>query len=67
MTNEERLLTRWIDNASYYDLLKRWRFAPMGDNMFVGDVGNYYASIMAEKKRELSEEEQTQVSKSIGW
>lgn len=47
MTPEQK---KWIDEASYYDLLERWRFAPIGDPMFQGAVGEYYATVMKEKR-----------------
>jgi len=61
------LLMNWIDNATYSQLLKRWRHAPSGDHMFVGEVGDYYATNMANKKRLLSNEQQVQISKNIGF
>ena len=67
MTDEEKLLARWIDNATYKQLLERWRNAPSGDRMFVGSVGDYYGYIMAEQKRLLTESEQVKISKEIGW
>ena len=48
MTNDQK---KWIDNASYTALLYKWRFAPSGDPMFQGDTGDYYAKVMAEKKK----------------
>lgn len=56
----------WIDNASYYELLKRWRFSE-NDNIFQGITGTYYADVMNIKKRELSINEQVRISKLIGW
>ena len=61
MTPEEKT---WIDNASLYDLLYRWRFAPAGT--FVGDVGIYHAKVMF-AKRDADPEEWTRVSKDVGW
>ena len=67
MTDEEKLLARWIDNATYSQLLERWRNALSGDRMFEGAVGNYYGYIMAEQKRLLTNSEQVKISKEIGW
>jgi len=58
---------RWIDNASYETLLKRWRFAKSGDDMFQGDIGKYYSDAMQEKKDDLPHKEQVEISKRIGW
>jgi len=27
----------WIDSANYYQLLFRWRFAPIEDKIFIGE------------------------------
>lgn len=66
MTNEQK---KWIDNASYEELLERWRFAPVGvsNPLFQGDTGNYYSKVMAEKKQQISESAHVQASKAIGW
>jgi len=56
----------WIDNASYYDLLYRWRFSE-NDNIFQGGSGNYYKEIMQKRKAELSNNECVRISKLIGW
>jgi len=57
----------WIDEASYEDLLTRWRFAASGDPFFVGEVGEYYAKIRAERFIEVGAAEHTRISKLIGW
>jgi len=57
----------WVDSASYEDLLRRWRFAPVGDPVFQGETGKYYAEVMWRKKAELSAGEQVRASKNIGW
>jgi hypothetical protein len=63
MTKEQK---DWIDNASYEQLLRKWRFAPLGDKMFQGVVGDYYAMVMS-KKRSEDEDAAIQSSKRIGW
>lgn len=57
-------IKRWIDNASYEDLLYRWRFASLGDPMFQGETGDYYAAVMKEKRLSV---DHVQASKNIGW
>lgn len=37
---------KWIDNANYEQLLRRWRFAPSGDEIFQGESGQYYKEVM---------------------
>lgn len=64
MTEEQK---NWVDNASYRDLLAKWRFAPSGDPMFQGDVGAYYAKVMAQQRAELPDGAHVAASKSIGW
>ena len=57
----------WIDNASYEQLLSKWRFAPVGSPFFTGEVGEYYTKKMAEKHSEVGGLEHTRASKAIGW
>jgi len=61
MTEAEKT---WIDNASYETLLERWRFAPAGDSIFIGEVGEYYSKVMGEKKQTC---DHVQASKNVGW
>jgi len=63
----EEINKQWIDEATYYQLLKRWRFADLGDTIFQEDTGKYYSKVMGEKKAKLSHRQQVQTSKSIGW
>lgn len=65
MTTEE--LKKQIDDMSYMELLRRWRFAPSGDSMFQGEVGDYYYKVMTEKRDAVGPEEHTATSKAIGW
>jgi hypothetical protein len=56
----------WIDSASYEELLRKWRFAPAGEPLFVGDVGEYYSKKMTERRDE-DETASILASKRIGW
>jgi len=49
-------MKEWIDNASYEELLRKWRFAPAGDPFFRSDtkMGAYYSKVMAEKKKHIN-------------
>ena len=58
---------QWIENASYQSLLHRWRFAPVGDPMFSGDLGEHYKRIINIKRAIDGDEATIQASKSIGW
>lgn len=65
MTYKER--KKWIDNASYEELLRRWRFAPTGSPWFQGEIGRYYEQVMMKKKAEVGDEQHAAISKKIGW
>jgi len=64
MTEGQRI---WIINASYYELLKRWRFAEGRDDIFHGESGQFYSDTMNYKKEQLSLNECVRISKLIGW
>lgn len=64
---EKNEMKAWIDNASYESLLKKWRFAPAGDEFFQGEIGNYYSTVMFRKRDEVGNSEHVRASKSIGW
>lgn len=57
-------IKQWIDNASYEELLRKWRFAPIGDAMFQGETGEYYTKVMKEKRENTNH---VSASKSVGW
>jgi hypothetical protein len=56
-----------IDNSNYKELLTRWRFVTVGDAIFEGDSGKYYAQVMFKKRDELGPAGAAQVSKQVGW
>ena len=60
-------MKNWIDNASYEQLLSRWRFGTIGDPMFQGETGDYDCEVMKKKRGEVGNEEHVRASKSIGW
>lgn len=62
MTTEQK---KWIDEASLFQLLERWRNAPVGDEMFQGDTGAYYSDAMC-KKRSEDNGKWVAASKAIG-
>jgi hypothetical protein len=65
LTTEE--MKKWIDGASYKQLLELWRFAPVGSPFFEGELGDYYAEVMKRKGEEIGNDERVQASKDIGW
>jgi hypothetical protein len=60
-------MKQWIDNASYEQLLSRWRNAAIGSPFFQGEIGDYYAEKMKQKRIEVGNDEHVRASKSIGW
>ncbi len=64
MTIEQ--MKEWIDNASYGQLLARWRFAPAGSPWFQGELGDYYAQAMDKSRRETDNGECVRASKALG-
>lgn len=65
LTKEE--MKKWIDAASYSQLLSRWRFAPVGSPWFQGEIGDYFAKVMREKRKHISDAEHSGISKTLGW
>ena len=57
----------WIDNASYRELLTRWRRGCCGDPTFQGAAGDYFRDVMFRKRDALSHEDQVKTSKLVGW
>lgn len=57
-----------IDATSYEALLSRWRNGPLGDEMFQGESGKYWAKRMAElRSAPGGNDRHVAASKSIGW
>ena len=65
MTPDE--MKAWIDKSSYETLLHKWRFAPMEDPFFQGEIGTYFSEVMKRKRSETPHDEQVSASKRIGW
>lgn len=57
-----------IDSLSYFELLKKWRNAPIGDPWFQDDTGDYWAQRMAVLRSQAGgAEAHVAASKAIGW
>lgn len=56
-----------IDAMDYKSLLRRWRFAPVGDPLLQGETGDYYSTVMRAKGDVIGHSAQVEASKSIGW
>ena len=68
ISNEElEKFKKQINNMAYSETLSKWRFAPLGDPMFQGELGEYFIKVMAEKESKLISGEKTAISKNIGW
>lgn len=65
MVNEKT--QRQIDAMDYHSMLQLWRDAELGNPLFEGEVGAYYAKVMFEKRKMISDEEHVRTSKIIGW
>lgn len=55
----------YIDKLGYEELLRRWRFAPVGDPWFRGETGAYWGERMAKLRAEGADH--VGASKRIGW
>ena len=66
MTPEQK---QQIDNMSYEQMLRKVRFAPIGDPFFLGgtELADYFAKRMSIKKAEVGQEGHVAASKRIGW
>lgn len=64
MTPEQKA---WIDNATYEDLFRKWRFAPIGDPLLQGEAGDHFVKMFNKRRSEIGSEEHTRISKRIGW
>ena len=60
-------LWKWINNASYEELLRKWRFAKPGSPLFQCGMGYHISEVMRRKRAELTSEEASAISKKIGW
>ncbi len=57
-----------IDSMSYEDMLRNWRFAPIGDALFQDESGDYFSKRMKELRSQPdADARHVAASKSIGW
>jgi len=66
MTDEEKLA--WIKNASYYDLLRKWRFGSDEEGFFKS--GTVVCDAYVARMRELKDADPAgavAASKAVGW
>jgi len=64
MTEETKKL---IDEMSFEEMFRKWRFTPTGDFLFRDEIGKYFVKVFNEKRELLTDEEYTTISKRLGW
>ena len=64
MTQEQQ---DWIDGASYEDLLRKWRFEPIGSPWFTDKCATYFESAMRRARASAGVDGHVAASKSVGW
>ena len=60
-------LKKSLDDLTYSEMLKMWRFGHAPAEMFQDEVGDYFMKEMFRKRDLLPESEQVAISKNIGW
>jgi hypothetical protein len=63
----EQEMKDWIDKASYEDLLRKFRFESIGSHWCCGELGDYFESVLNQRRHDVGPEEHTRCSKKIGW
>ena len=57
----------WIDNASYEELFRKWRFEPTGSPWFQPPIGDYFAKVFRMRQEEVGPDVHSATSKKLGW
>ena len=66
--SDDAEMRRWIDEATYTELLRKLRFSPIGDPYFQGEMGDYFLARMRAMREEPGgDEAHVMASKAIGW
>ena len=60
-------MKKWLETATYKDLLRKIRFEPMGSIWFKGEIGDLFMKRYTVVKKETPVEDQVKASKEIGW
>ena len=60
-------MKKLIDRMSYRKMLFLNRFEPSGSQFFMGETGTYFDTVMKTKRKDITDEEHTIISKDIGW
>lgn len=56
-----------IDEMSVEEMLRRLRYAPAGDPMFLGPAGTYFHQVFQVKRASLPPGQYPVISKMVGW
>lgn len=64
MTTEQKA---YIDGATYQLLMSHWRWGYVGDPIFQGEAGEYFAREMKKKRVKHTQAEIVRISKAIDW
>jgi len=56
-----------IDEMTYTEMLRVWRFADSENELIQGEIGRYFAKKITEKRKEVGEAGHVAASKEIGW
>lgn len=64
---DPELAKAWIRQALYRDLLRKWRFEPVGSPWFADDVGEVFEVYFKKARAKISTEEAVRISKEVGW
>lgn len=67
MKSKQEMLD-YINKASLEDLIRLWRFEPVGSPYFVpGDVNDRLVEVYTAKREASSHDQLVAASKSVGW
>ena len=56
-----------IDTMSYEDMLRLYRFEPIGSKLFTSDIGAYFMDRFDYLRDTVSLQERVAASKNVGW
>ncbi len=60
--NIPQTVKKKIDDMTQMEMARKWRFAPSGDPLFSGEVGEYFTKVFKEKGFFTPA-----MSKALGW
>jgi len=66
-TQRDRALIARVERMEYEEMVRKLRFAPVGDPMFLGTVGDAFGRRLRVFEDKLSHDYRVAVSKEVGW